>query len=356
MIETVEGNLLASPVEALVNTVNTEGVMGKGIALQFRRAYPEMFAAYEAACAAGRVRLGSMHVFDLGGLAGGPRWIINFPTKGRWRSRSKLSDIVTGLRDLVATVQRLGIRSVAVPPLGCGNGGLDWAVVRPEIEAALGSIPEVRVLLYPPAGAPAASAMVTRTAKPAMTKGRAALIGLVRQYQTGLLDPYVTLLEIHKLMYFLQAAGEDLKLQFEKGAYGPYAKTLRQVMIRLEGHWLSGYGDGEDAPLKPIELIADAAVEADRFLASQSRTLDRMARVAALIDGFEDPYGMELLSSVHWVMRTDEEARESVDAAVRAVQAWSSRKRAQLAPEHLRSAWQRLRDAHWDLDARGAAQ
>src|SRR4029079_5704301 len=146
MIEIAKGNLLEAPVEALVNTVNTEGIMGKGIALQFKQAYPEMFKAYERACRAKQGRLGRMDVHDLGGLVGGPRWIINFPTKGHWRAKSKLSDIEAGLPDLISKICQLQIRSIAVPPLGCGNGGLNWAQVRPRIEQAFAEIPDVHVL------------------------------------------------------------------------------------------------------------------------------------------------------------------------------------------------------------------
>ena len=150
MIEIAKGNLFEASVEALVNTVNTKGIMGKGIALQFKQAYPAMFRDYEKACKAGEVRLGKMNVFDLGGLTGGQRWIINFPTKGHWRERSRLTDIDAGLEDLIATVRRLSIRSIAVPPLGCGNGGLDWSEVRPRIEAAFTNLPDVIVVLFAP--------------------------------------------------------------------------------------------------------------------------------------------------------------------------------------------------------------
>ena len=150
MIEIAKGNLLEARVEALVNTVNTVGVMGKGIALQFKEAFPAMFRDYAMACKTGDVRLGKMHVFDLGGLTGDRRWIINFPTKGHWRERSRLTDIEAGLEDLVDTVRRLGIRSIAIPPLGCGNGGLNWADVRPRIEAAFINSPDVNVLLFEP--------------------------------------------------------------------------------------------------------------------------------------------------------------------------------------------------------------
>jgi len=171
MMKLTQGNLLAAPVEALVNTVNTVGVMGRGIALQFKQAYPIMFRDYERACKAGEVKLGKVHVFDLGGLGGGPRWIINFPTKGHWRADSRLADVEAGLNDLVATIRKLRIRSIAIPPLGCGNGGLNWDEVRPGIEAALAGLPVVEALVYAPGAAPDAAEMSVRTERPNMTMG-----------------------------------------------------------------------------------------------------------------------------------------------------------------------------------------
>ena len=347
MIETTHGNLLQAPVEALVNTVNTAGVMGKGIALQFRQAYPQMFRAYEHACKAGEVRLGKMHVVDLGGLLGGPRWVINFPTKGHWRSRSRLADIDTGLQDLAATMRRLNIRSIAVPPLGCGLGGLEWSEVRPRIETALGQLPDVRVLLFAPGAAPAAMSMPNRTGRPKMTIGQAALIALMNRYLGGLLDPFVSLLEIHKLMYFLQAAGQPLHLQYEAKEFGPYAKNLRQVLIRIESHYTQGYGDGMDAPTTPIELLPGAVEEAQAFLQDDQTIRARMDRVTDLIDGYEDPVGLELLSSVHWVMRHNPQAKLSAAAAAEAVHEWNARKRQVLKTEHLVKAWQYLVNKGW---------
>jgi len=150
MVQITQGNLLKAPVDALVNAVNTKGIMGKGIALAFKQAFPAMFRDYETACKAGKVQLGRMHVYDLGGLKGGPRWIVNFPTKGHWRERSRLADIETGLEDLITTVHQLGIRSIAIPALGCGNGGLNWADVRPHIEIAFDKLPDVNLLLFAP--------------------------------------------------------------------------------------------------------------------------------------------------------------------------------------------------------------
>ena len=154
-IALAHGDLLKQDdVDAIVNTVNCVGVMGKGIALQFRNKWPENFHAYEIACKAKKVRPGTMFVFDSGGLVK-PNFIINFPTKDHWRGKSSLKFIRAGMSDLVAHIRRLGIRSIAIPPLGCGNGGLHWDDVRPVIESAFVELPEVDVRLFPPDGAPA---------------------------------------------------------------------------------------------------------------------------------------------------------------------------------------------------------
>ncbi len=348
MIEITQGNLLKAPAEALVNTVNTVGVMGKGIALQFRQAFPEMYRAYEKACEDGDLRLGQVQVFDLGGLVGGPRWIINFPTKGHWRAASRLADVETGLVDLVSKVRQLGIHSIAIPPLGCGNGGLDWNEVRPRIEKAFTPLAEVRVLIYEPAGAPKSAVMPNRTTRPKLTLGQAALVRLMDRYLKGLLDPFVSLLEIHKLMYFFKASGEDLpKLTFEKQLYGPYSPVLRHLLIRTENHLTRGFGEGADRPTTPIELLPGAVEVAEAFLDKLPETKERMQRVATLIEGYEDPYGMELLSSVHWVMQHEAGANDDVEKAVAGVQNWNERKRRLLKPEHLRLAWKHLHDQGW---------
>lgn len=350
MIQIAEGNLLEAPVEALVNTVNTVGVMGKGIALQFKQAYPQVFRAYQQACKADEVRLGKMYVVDLGGLAGGPHWIINFPTKAHWRTSSRLADIETGLQDLIATVKRLQIRSIALPPLGCGHGGLDWSQVRPSIEAAFSQLPDVRVLLFAPGPTPTAKVMPNRTERPEMTIGQAALIALMDRYLKGLLDPFISLLEIHKLLYFLQTSGQPLRLRYEAREFGPYAKNLRQVLIRMESHFTQGYGDGADSPTKVIELLPGALDEAESFLREDTATRQRMERVTDLIEGYEDPYGLELLSSVHWLMTHNRNARRSATIAAKEVQAWNIRKRHTLKAEHLTKAWQRLNEQGWVPD------
>lgn len=182
MIEFKQGNLLEEEAEALVNTVNCVGVMGKGIALQFKRAYPENFHQYEKACKAGEVKPGSMFTVATHSILK-PRYIINFPTKRHWKGKSKIEDIKSGLVALVAELERLKIESIAIPPLGCGNGGLSWGDVKPLIESAFASQKNVKVILFEPSGAPAAEKMPVGTKKPKMTRGRALIIQLFELYK-----------------------------------------------------------------------------------------------------------------------------------------------------------------------------
>ncbi len=347
MIREAHGNLLDADVEALVNTVNTVGVMGKGIALQFKRAYPDIFKAYERSAKKSEVRLGQMDVHPTGALSG-PRYVINFPTKKHWRARSRLDDIRTGLVDLVRVVDTLGIKSIAVPPLGCGNGGLDWSDVEPLISAAFDALPEVDVLVYPPEGAPAAATMPTRTTRPKMTVGKAALVEIVSRYRESAVE--VSLIEVQKLMYFLQAAGESLNLRYAKDRYGPYADNLRHVLHAVEGHFLIGYGDASKTvhSAEPVSVLPGAVDEARTVLAQHPATEERIERVLRLVDGFESAYAMELLATVHWVAtKEDPVAAEDAATSVRLVSEWSRRKKRMFGPDHVTTAWHRLRDEGW---------
>jgi O-acetyl-ADP-ribose deacetylase (regulator of RNase III) len=176
MFKPAEGNLLEAEADVLVNTVNCVGFMGKGIALQFKQAFPENFDAYQKACRAGEVQPGRMFVFETG-IIGNPRYIINFPTKRHWKDKSRLEDIESGLTALIKVVRRLGIRSIAVPPLGCGLGGLSWTVVRPLIEKAFEELPDVEVLLFSPSKMPDVQKMTgasfVRTGKNSVQNGEA---------------------------------------------------------------------------------------------------------------------------------------------------------------------------------------
>lgn len=343
MIENAKGNLLQAEAEALVNTVNCVGVMGKGIALQFKQAYPDMAKAYEKACKREEIRPGHVQVWDTGALHG-PKHIINFPTKLHWRSKSRLEDIESGLTSLVQTIRALGIESVAVPPLGCGHGGLSWSEVRPMIEAAFEEIPDVQVLIFAPGGAPTVEERVVRTERPKLTKARALFIASIDRY--SVLAYQVTQLEIQKLAYFLQEAGEPLRLKIQKGPYGPYADNLNKVLETLESHYIQGY-DGDRSPDKAISLCDGAAGEAAAFLDQEPEARSRLEDVGQLIEGFETPYGMELLSSVHYVAKHETPPATAEDEAVEMVHAWNDRKRKLLKAEHIRVAWSHLHTAGW---------
>lgn len=343
---TKSGNLLEADVHALVNTVNTVGVMGKGIALQFKKAFPANFKAYANACKRSEVELGSMFVFDNGQITS-PRFVVNFPTKGHWRSKSKIIDVERGLDDLVEVIRERGIESIALPPLGCGNGGLDWTVVEPIIRNRLAEVP-VKVLLFVPTGAPVASKMVDLTVRPPLTPGKAALISILDRYSRIALD--ASIVEVQKLMYFLQEAGEPLKLQYGKGRYGPYADNLRHVLIRLEGHFLQGFGDGSQTVKKaePIVLLPKAAEEAQSAIDEMESDglalrIDRTIKLAA---GFESAYGMELLASVHWCATRQKGVVDAASAA-RCVQSWNSRKGRLFTDRHVKVAWDHLEAGGW---------
>lgn len=346
MIREAEGNLLTADVDALVNTVNTVGVMGKGIALQFKRAYPEMFKAYARAAKAGEVIPGRMFVWDTESMTG-PKLVINFPTKRHWRSPSRIGDIQVGLDDLARVVRESGIKSIALPPLGCGNGGLAWSDVRPLIVEALGHLP-VDVVLYPPKGAPRAAEMVERRPKPKISPGRAALLQLMSRYREVTLEA-PSIIEVQKLMYFLQEAGEPLRLNYVKGLYGPYADNLRHVLMDLEGHYISGFGDGSGKvdEAEPLELLDDGG-DIARDLVSENHDLgERLSTVRRLVSGYESTYGLELLASVHWVASHDSRAIESPEVAAELVGAWTPRKSRLFKPEHVRRAWDTLHQQGW---------
>lgn len=194
MIEYTKGNLLEADVDALVNTVNTVGVMGKGIALMFKEAFPDNYHAYAEACKNKQVQTGRMFVTERNDLMG-PRWIINFPTKQHWRTKTKLEWIDSGLQDLRRVIADNGIESIAIPPLGSGNGGLDWKTVKPRIEEALGDLTDVRVVLFEPTAQ--YQNVTRRKGAEKLTPPRALIAELVRRY--WMLGIECSLLEIQKL-------------------------------------------------------------------------------------------------------------------------------------------------------------
>lgn len=324
MIRFKTGDMFAAEAEALVNTVNCVGVMGRGVALQFKRAYPSNFKAYAARCKRGEMKPGRVFVFETGSGVP-PQYIINFPSKRHWRGKSRIEDIESGLQSLVQEIRERDIRSVAIPPLGSGLGGLDWSLVRSRIIEAFNELGSVEVTVFEPGGGPADGRANRSSDVPRMTAGRAALVVLLDRYVQGLLDPFVTLQEAHKLMYFMQVAEEPLRLKFTKGPYGPYAENLRHVLHAIEGHMVSGYADGGDRPDKRLRLVPGAFDDARAFVATKDDTRTRFNRVADLVSGFESPFGLELLSTIHWIVENED--ADAVDDVVRKTYAWNERKK-----------------------------
>jgi O-acetyl-ADP-ribose deacetylase (regulator of RNase III)/uncharacterized protein YwgA len=347
MITYIQGNILHDQADAIINTVNTVGVMGKGLALQFKKAFPDNFIAYKKACDKKELDVGYVLSVSMESL-NPPYYIINFPTKKHWKGNSKMEFIEEGLVNLKAEVSRLGLKSVAIPPLGSGLGGLNWQEVDAAIQQALADMPEVEWRVYPPQEAPKANQMVNKTKRPKMTSGRAAVLGLIERYVSTGFGYRLSLLEVQKLVYFLTAAGEPLnQVTFTKHHYGPYADVLRHVLDRMEGHFISGYADGQNKPDTPIELKSDVSNEALEFLIHHVETKKRFDSVASLIEGFESQNGLELLSTVHWIA-TQEASNPNldVDEVIQRVHSWSPRK-AEMKAAHIAAAWQRLREQDW---------
>lgn len=314
------GNLLDEDVEAVVNTVNTVGVMGRGIALMFKERFPENFRAYAAACKRGEVEIGRMFVTANDELQG-PRWIINFPTKKHWRQPSRLEWVQTGLADLRQVIQEKGIRSVAVPPLGCGNGGLDWRVVRPMIEQALADLDDVDVVVYEPT--PKYQNVARKKGVEKLTPARALIAEMVRRY--WVLGIECTLLEAQKLAWFLERTirrmglPDPLNLEFEANRYGPFARKLTHVLNGLDGSYL--HCDKRLADASPFDAIWFEEPKRPRLQAylehgEASPYLPAVEATDELIDGFQSPLGMEALATVDWLID-----REGVEPTLEAVRA-----------------------------------
>jgi Predicted phosphatase homologous to the C-terminal domain of histone macroH2A1 len=306
MITFTSGNLLESKVDALVNTVNTVGVMGKGIALMFKEAYPENFQQYSEACKNKKIEIGSMFVTETNKLFG-PKWIINFPTKQHWRNPSKLEWVEAGLRNLCRVIEEKKISSIAIPPLGSGNGGLDWQTVKKTIERSLSGLTNVNVIVYEP------SAQYQNVIKPAgveeLTPARALIVELVRRYHVLGFD--CTLLEIQKLAWFLERAivrlgiQNPLDLRFEANRFGPYAKRLRHLLNALDGSYLHCKKRLSDAgPMDTISFDNSKKETLSSYLTNEECQVYMPALMAtvSLIEGFESPLGMEALATTDWML------------------------------------------------------
>jgi O-acetyl-ADP-ribose deacetylase (regulator of RNase III) len=323
MINYTIGNMLDSNAEALVNTVNTVGVMGKGIALQFKKRYPNNLKMYTKACKDGTFDTGQMLIVEDGDLMN-RKLIINFPTKKHWRSPSKYEYIETGLAALTKEIIERKIKSIAIPPLGCGNGGLDWNEVRAMMERHLSDL-DCDITIYEP------NAQIKqvlqkenekKTAK--LTPARAMLLHLMFVYED--LGEQSSLFSANKLAYFLQEMGVPMKLKFTAHHYGPYAPQVNHVLLYMNGVYLKGLEQNVAKAFEPLTLAYDRYADVKNFL-DLSLTEDqnlRLAKVARLISGFESSYSLELLATVHFISQNLQTVK--LDTVKHALAEWSIRK------------------------------
>lgn len=341
MIEFVRGNIIESQAEALVNTVNTVGVMGKGIALQFREHFPENYLLYKKACEKGEVDIGKMFITATHSMLN-PKWIINFPTKKDWKHRSSYSYISEGLQDLGRVVQSLDIRSIAIPPLGAGQGGLDWGKVKEMILAAFSETP-IKIYVYEP-GFWAKPVPVKENGS-RLTKPRALILAVINQYRKLGYD--ISLLEIQKLAYFLQRSGQfDLKLNFRKYYYGPYAHNLQHLLHALENDYLITEKPVLDSkPLDIIYIRPGKVDEIEQYIESHCSPEEkqRLETIGKIIHGFESPFGLELLASVEWIIHEYPDEKELSPEVLKSKLAqWSQRKAGSFSLGHIELASKRL--------------
>jgi O-acetyl-ADP-ribose deacetylase (regulator of RNase III) len=321
MMRFTTGNLLGADAEALVNTVNTVGVMGKGIALMFKEAFPDSYADYARACDFGDIQIGHMHVFHRGGFLN-PRYIINFPTKKHWRHPSKLEWISSGLRDLREVILKLGIKSIALPPLGAGNGKLDWDDVREEIETILSDLPDVDILVFEPTDR--YQNVSKRSGVEKLTPARALVVELLRRY--SVLGIECTLLEAQKLAWFAEriikklSLSNVLDLRFKQNRYGPYAYRLSHLLNSIDGSYIHcSKRIADAAPSDVIWVEYSKSDQVTAYLGSEGKEfLPALQKAEELIDGFESPLGLELLSTIDWIVNIDgvEPTLEAVRGAV----------------------------------------
>lgn len=336
MIYYMHGDLLKSSVQALVNTVNCVGTMGKGIALSFKKCFPNNFKEYKLACDKKKIHPGTMFVYSMNSLFD-TQYIINFPTKNHWREKSKLSYITEGLQDLAHVIKKNHISSIAIPPLGCGNGGLNWCEVKPLIEQYLGDL-DCDIHVYEPCSNTSCYMYKEMNGK------QASLLCAMNVYVQPQLGE-LSRLEVQKLAYFLQVLGVPLELNFVKGLCGPFSKQLSNVLTNFEYNYYIEDDVHDDSPeTNEIKLNELKLAEAKRIVESDPDLVQAMSRLKNLIFRFETPYGLELLSTVHWITQEFPDLANNLDFITEKVRTWNHRKRVMFKAYHVKMAYKKLNE------------
>lgn len=357
MIHYVKGNLFESTAQALVNTVNTVGVMGKGIALQFREAFPENYRIYRNVCLKKELNVGQMLVVTDSNPLIGIKTIINFPTKTHWRLPSEYSYIEQGLQSLRQEIAVRNIKSIAIPPLGSHNGGLDWHRVKPMVENALTDL-DCDVYIYEPSQ-DIIDKLKSERVK--LTPARAMLLTMFKD----LIDngEFASVFAAEKLIYFMQRFGgkEVFRIDFKPYYYGPYSGgKVAHMLYALNGSYIQGMGGMDARPFDYIWLLKDAGQEAWRYLESlhESQNIkDICIKTQTFLQEYYSNYSLELLSSVDYLLNTVPalqnwryESRDYVlDTLADEISRWSKRKEQIFNKNHLADAYHYLaaQDALW---------
>lgn len=332
------GDMFSDSAEALINTVNCVGVMGKGVALEFKKRWPDNYKAYKKICADKKLEPGKLFVFDNSSLldTSSPKYLINFPTKMHWKSKSKISYVEDGLDALVKLVKDRGIRSVAMPPLGCGNGGLDWNDVQPLIKDKLSQLEGVDFIVYAPREATDLPEHETPNVQ--MTFERATLLKALGDLE-AIFDGCFDRISLQKIAYFLQVFGINFQLKFSRNLYGPYSGVLKKAYVHMEKlDLISGFSSGEST----AHVTHSAYALAEDFLQQNGYedATKAITKLGHLIEGYESPYGLELLSSIHWLAA--HEGHAPVEKIIIELIAWNSEKRGRFSENSIRSAFERL--------------
>jgi O-acetyl-ADP-ribose deacetylase (regulator of RNase III) len=323
MIRYITGNLLESKAGALVNTVNTQGVMGKGIALQFKEQYPLNFKLYVKACREREIKIGKLLVTEEESLLHGQKVIINFPTKTSWRKPSEYSFIEEGLADLLCVIKERKIKSIAIPPLGAGNGGLDWIKVKSLLENYLADI-DCDIQIYEP-NATIREVMAKERVK--LTPARAMLLSVL--YELVRNGEFVSEFAAEKVAYFLQRFGarDIFKLEFNPNFYGPYSGKVKHVLYYLNGSYIKGYSSKDKKPFEELELVSQAENEVNEFLNRPENAGFKKitADTKNFLSGFYSPFGLELLSTIDFIIK--EKKAVSPEEITAYLERWSNRKK-----------------------------
>ena len=340
MIEFRTGNLLESNAEALVNTVNTVGIMGKGIALQFKNMFPTNYKRYAKACKEGEVKIGKLYVTEETTLIGGRKLIINFPTKNDWRKPSEYIYIEEGLKALSKIISDNQIKSVAIPPLGAGNGGLDWSKVKSMIENYLSSL-HCDVQIYEP-NAQIQEAMKNERVK--LTPARAMLLSVLFDLVRD--GEFVSEFAAEKVAYFLQRFGakEYFKLEFQPNFYGPYSGKVKRVLYYLNGSYITGYSSMDKKPFEELGLMTDGETEVNAFLDENIECKQIVEKTKKFLSRFYSPFGLELLSTVDFIIQ--EKKVTTIEEITEEINHWSSRKSTMFnKPQYIQKAVNHLQSA-----------